>query len=181
MTVDDNGMCLLDDEDMSYHTNIGEPITIKGVDIGNTVKYAEDYSFNGDIMRIVTKVYEETDKARITYMANHFDIDTSEIWEYVKSKQKPLHIKLDGNPYEAAIDIIDHWCKEHYYSEFVVTLSIEGDCHTEYLSLDWNSSNYWVWDSDWWEGEKEVYLEGFESMMMLKTYGYPTPLEKGAS
>lgn len=81
------------------------------------------------------------------------------------------------NPYDSVIFIIDTWCKENYYSSFLVTLKIDGKLTTEYLYFDTGDPNnpdpHWVWETDWWEGEKDVMLVGFANPRDIFIYGSP--------
>lgn len=80
-------------------------------------------------------------------------------------------------PYDVIANIIDAWCQEHYYGHFLVTLSIEGELCVEYLYFETGDPNWpdphWVWESDWWEGQKNVELVGFIDISSVYVSGTP--------
>lgn len=82
---------------------------------------------------------------------------------------KPVKIKAD-DPYTEIAKIIEEWCKHNIYDSFVVTISRNGEIITEYLELDGSSIDF-IWEMDWWEGKKEIYLLGFMPMCQLRVYG----------
>lgn len=79
---------------------------------------------------------------------------------------------VSEDPYTEIANIIDEWCKKNYYGSFVVTISRDGQIITEYLEFDGSSFGF-IWENDWWEGEKEIYLLGFMPMLQLRVYGAP--------
>lgn len=79
---------------------------------------------------------------------------------------------VSEDPYTEIANIIDEWCKKNFYDSFVVTISRDGQIITEYLEIDGNSIDF-IWENDWWEGEKEIYLLGFMPMLQLRVYGAP--------
>jgi hypothetical protein len=79
---------------------------------------------------------------------------------------------VSEDPYTEIANIIDEWCRKNYYGSFVVTISIDGQIITEYLEFDGSSITF-IWENDWWEGEKEIYLLGFMPMLQLRVYGAP--------
>ena len=86
-------------------------------------------------------------------------------------------LKCEGdNPYTEIANIIDDWCEKNYYGSALVTLSLDGNVTTEYLSFNGNDMKF-EWDSDWWEGERNVVLLGFRMMADVVFYGYPNSKE----
>ena len=75
------------------------------------------------------------------------------------------------DPYTEIADIIEEWCLKNYYDRFVVTLQINGETITEWL--DWCIEYGFIWDTDWWEGEKDVVLVGFRPLHQISFDGYP--------
>jgi len=100
-----------------------------------------------------------------------FDLAISALEKQVGND--PIGIRVEGkDPYTEVADIIDGWCKKNYYSSALVTLLIDGRVTTEYLSFNGNDMNF-EWETDWWEGEKEVVLIGFRMIDDVAFYGYP--------
>ncbi len=75
-------------------------------------------------------------------------------------------------PYDIIVNIIDAWCQEHYYGHFLVTLSIDGDLRVEHLYFETEDLK-WVWENDWWEGQKDIKLIGFINMDSVYVSGSP--------
>jgi hypothetical protein len=50
----------------------------------------EAYSWRDDIMEITRQIVHETDEARLTNIAVHFEVDLSEIREFLESKRKRM-------------------------------------------------------------------------------------------
>ena len=48
----------------------------------------ESYSWDNDIMKIANRIIEETDKARLSNVAEHFEVDLSEIREFLDMKSR---------------------------------------------------------------------------------------------
>lgn len=87
--------------------------------------------------------------------------------------EEKMPIKITGDdPYEEVAKIVERWCEKHYYNSALVTLSIDGVETTEYLEFDGSEMTF-IWENDWWEGEKEVQLLGFRMLQDLKLYGFP--------
>lgn len=82
---------------------------------------------------------------------------------------KPIKIE-SKDPYTEIANIIDKWCKKNFYDSFVVTISRDGQIITEYLELDGMSLDF-IWENDWYEGEKDIVLIGFMPMQQLRVYG----------
>jgi hypothetical protein len=83
-------------------------------------------------------------------------------------RMKP--IKIESNPYTEIANIIEEWCKKNFYDSFVVTISRDGQIITEYLELDGMSLDF-IWENDWYDGEKDISLIGFMPMLQLRVYG----------
>lgn len=91
--------------------------------------------------------------------------------------QFPMKIDVEnGDPYEEVCNVISDWCNENFYDSFVVTLTLNGERTSEYLSFD-ASEWEWEWDMDWWEGEEEVILNGFAPMTAIDICGCPDEWE----
>ena len=86
--------------------------------------------------------------------------------------KEPIGIKIEGDPYKEVADIVEKWCQQNYYSSALVTLSIDGRKTTELLSFNGYLMEF-EWDNDWWEGENEIALLGFEMLDNVYFYGYP--------
>lgn len=84
---------------------------------------------------------------------------------------KPIKI-ASKDPYTEIANIIDEWCRKNFYDSFVVTISRDGQIITEYLELDGMSLDF-IWENDWYEGEKDISLIGFMPMLQLRVYGAP--------
>ena len=50
----------------------------------------ETYSWRDDIMEITRKLVHEADEARLNNIAEHFDVDLSEIREFIEMKRKRM-------------------------------------------------------------------------------------------
>ena len=48
----------------------------------------ETYNWRDDIMEITLRIVHETDEARLPSIANHFEVDLSEIRAFLEMKQK---------------------------------------------------------------------------------------------
>lgn len=76
-------------------------------------------------------------------------------------------------PYETVGDIVEKWCKSHFYGTMLVTISQKYDFEksprisTEILEFDAEAGRM-IWDSDWWEGEPYVSLCGFAPLSWLR-------------
>lgn len=82
------------------------------------------------------------------------------------------------SPYDTIGDEIVNWIDNTegaVYGEYVVTISMipswGGDRYeiTELFFFDYDNCR-WVWESDWWEGEKDVRLEGFLPLRDIKIH-----------
>lgn len=87
------------------------------------------------------------------------------------AERMPIKITSD-DPYEEVAKIIEGWCEKHYYGSALVTLSVDGIETTEYLDFNGNEMTF-IWENDWWEGEKDVYLLGFQMLEDLRFVGFP--------
>lgn len=50
----------------------------------------EEYNWHDDIMEITRRIVHETDKARLNNIAEHFNVDLSEIREFLEMKRKKM-------------------------------------------------------------------------------------------
>ena len=80
---------------------------------------------------------------------------------------------ISKTPYDIIADEIEKWCLEHYYSSFLVTLRINGEICVEYLLYMANLDTHWAWESDWWEGQKDIELIGFIDISSVRVSGTP--------
>ena len=71
--------------------------------------------------------------------------------------------------YQEVVDIIKE--KSPYYCDYLVSLDIGGDITSEILQFDAPTLDY-IWQNDWWEGEKEVILLGFAPTRDIILHGY---------
>lgn len=80
-------------------------------------------------------------------------------------------------PYDPIVDIIEKWCHDNYYGGFIVTLRIDGELCVEYLFYETGDPDFpaphWVWESDWWEGQKDIELVGFIDIKSVYVSGTP--------
>ena len=86
--------------------------------------------------------------------------------------------KITGNPYEKIGNIVDAWAKENGYSDMIVTVAVNGEIKTEYMTPHFNCYGFidsfrWEWEYDWWEGQDDVFLLGFRPLTMIRCYGCP--------
>lgn len=81
----------------------------------------------------------------------------------------PIRIK-SKDPYTEIANIINAWCEKNFYDSFVVTISRDGQIITEYLEFDGGDFDF-IWENDWYEGEKDIVLIGFMPMQQLRVYG----------
>jgi hypothetical protein len=72
-----------------------------------------------------------------------------------------------STPYEEIAETISKWCETHSYSDFIVTIDLNGTLITEVLEFDGGRVDF-IWLSDWWEGEKNVSLVGFRPIGDIK-------------
>ena len=72
-----------------------------------------------------------------------------------------MYIRIKSeNRYDAVGAIVQEWCEKNYYTDFLVTLNLDGEESTELLLFDSPTVSFY-WLSDWDEGQKNVFLEGF--------------------
>ena len=48
----------------------------------------ETYNWRGDVMEITRRIVHVTDESRLSNIANHFEVDLSEIREFLEMKQQ---------------------------------------------------------------------------------------------
>ena len=70
--------------------------------------------------------------------------------------------RITGNPYDEIEKIVKEWCDSlaGEYGDFLVTIMVNSVPVTEYLEFDASDIGF-VWNVDWWEGEKDIVLCGF--------------------
>ena len=78
---------------------------------------------------------------------------------------------MSKSPYAIIAEPIEKWSENHYYGDFLVTISIDGFETTEILSFE--PGDGYVWENDWWEGEEYVKLLGFIPIDDIRIYGSP--------
>lgn len=65
------------------------------------------------------------------------------------------------NPYDTISSIIQHDPSYMRGESYLVTIRIGSDTETVLLHCEDPETNYYLWDYDWWEGQKEIFLEGY--------------------
>ena len=70
-----------------------------------------------------------------------------------------LKVKQNENPY----DVIVNYIEKHIpvIDDIIAVISIDGEIRNELLLVEISSTNNFVWQIDWWEGEKNVELIDF--------------------
>ena len=67
-------------------------VPIKGIEMPTRVvdsfRVEETYSWRNDVMGITRRIVYETDEARLSNIANHFEVDLSEIRAFLEMKQQ---------------------------------------------------------------------------------------------
>ena len=60
-------------------------------------------------------------------------------------------------------DEIGNYIRDHItvIEDMIAVININGVETNELLLVDMNSENYFVWKTDWWEGEKNISLIDF--------------------
>lgn len=106
----------------------------------DSFRVEEAYNWRDDIMGITRRIVHETDEARLNNIAEHFEVDLSEIREFIEmkrlAKRKPItnadRIRLMSdeelaemikNPCDIGLHMPNEWCKKR-------------DCGYQ-CSLDW--------------------------------------------
>lgn len=59
--------------------------------------------------------------------------------------------------------VIGNYISDHmkYLEDMIATISIDGKTTNELFMVDMDADGYFVWKSDWWEGEKNISLVDF--------------------
>ena len=65
------------------------------------------------------------------------------------------------NPYDTIASIIQHDPSYMRGESYLVTIRTGSDTETVLLYCEDPETNYYLWDHDWWEGQKEIFLEGY--------------------
>lgn len=70
-----------------------------------------------------------------------------------------LKVKQNENPY----DVIGNYIEKHIpvIDDVIAVISIDGKIRNELLLVEISSTNNFVWQIDWWEGEENVELVDF--------------------
>ena len=77
-----------------------------------------------------------------------------------------------GDPYTQIINIINRWCEQNYYTNFLVTIALDTELTVEFL--EFNASDFsWIWQNDWWEGQSRIELIGFVAQENILVEGTP--------
>ena len=70
-----------------------------------------------------------------------------------------------SDPYKAISDIVTKWADEHYYDDFIVKIATGHEPNEliieNQLLLFESLDEGFVWQTDWYEGERYVLLYGF--------------------
>ena len=83
-----------------------------------------------------------------------------------------MKMKKNKTPYDTIAEPIVKWCEENYYTDFIVTISIDDGEITEILEVD-PLEDECIWVNDWWEGQKDVKLLGFVPISDIHVHGIP--------
>ena len=87
--------------------------------------------------------------------------------------------KIEGeNPYNEIADIVKRWCEKNVYTDFIVTINVDGRETTEFLSFDASELDF-VFYIVWWEGERNIQLSGFLPLGNISIYGCPSNANVG--
>ena len=78
---------------------------------------------------------------------------------------------MTKSPYEYIAEPIKAWCEENYYTDFIVTIWVGDHETTQFLEFDGSCADF-VWQNDWWEGEKDVRLVGFAALDDIRIQNY---------
>ena len=76
---------------------------------------------------------------------------------------------MNKTPYDTVLEPIEKWCEENYYTDFIVTILIDDAEITQLL--EWDAEDGFIWNSDWWEGQEDVKLEGFIPVSHIRIRG----------
>ena len=63
-----------------------------------------------------------------------------------------------NNPYDIVAEILEKWCYEHYFTNLIVRLKLDGEEIN--VIVTWDIDLTCVFDYDWWEGQKNVEVIG---------------------
>lgn len=86
---------------------------------------------------------------------------------------REMPIKLTSNDYyREVIDIVEDWSNKNYYDGMIVCLSVDGEKTNELLLI--GAMGEYLFEIDWWEGQKDVYLLGFTPISDLEIQGWPS-------
>ena len=66
-----------------------EPITrTPPITVSDSFRVEESYNWRDDVMEITRRIVHDTDEARLSNIAEHFEVDLSEIREFLETKKK---------------------------------------------------------------------------------------------
>lgn len=70
-----------------------------------------------------------------------------------------LKVPKGQNPY----NVIGQYIRDHtaFIEDIIVTIEINGSRTNELFMVDMEEDGYFVWKSDWWEGEQNIALIDF--------------------
>lgn len=99
----------------------------------------EAYSWHNDIMEITRRIVHETDEARLSNIADHFEVDLSEIREFLEKKRrdklkKKTHFdELQGMSAEELAWELARICRMPFYRVDSEIDEYEVDCWAKWL------------------------------------------------
>lgn len=86
-----------------------------------------------------------------------------ECWNFLpryKPKENPYDELWTKDRKNELFDLLE---RQEMYQDYIVCIEIDGSTINEILQYDGNEGIF-VWESDWWEGEKNVFLIGFQAV-----------------
>ena len=105
----------------------------------DSFRVEEAYNWRDDIMEITRRIIHETDEARLNNIAEHFDVDLSEIREFIESKREKMQKpQTNADRIRAMTDekLAEHFTQFYYdgpkfYCPAVADVG-EGTCAANY-------------------------------------------------
>ena len=64
-------------------------------DFGSSLYVKEEYSFHDNIMDICRKIEDEADRVKMNAICDHYQLDLSEMLEWIEHKRKPVKTNAD--------------------------------------------------------------------------------------
>ena len=104
----------------------------------------EAYSWHNDIMEITRRIVHETDEARLSNIADHFEVDLSEIREFINKKQREKLGKKTHFDEIREMDVEElAWelariCRMPFYKDDSEIDGYEVDCWAKWLKQEAN-------------------------------------------